>query len=475
MSHPAPIPASPSAVPRRTFLKTTAAAATAFALPRFGIAQAGGSANGKINVACIGIGNRGFYAVSELMKDPRVNLVAFCDVDRTLVETTYKRGAELKKGSQLTCADLPTVRLFRDYREMFATMADKIDAVTVSTPDHHHYPAAALAIKHGKHVYVEKPLTHTVGEARALRDAAKRKGVITQMGNQGRATEGIRLMKEWVGAGVIGEVREVHGWSPEFNDRYFLRPAALPLAAQTPPATLDWDLWCGPAEKRAYHETIAPVRWRGWWDFGNGMLGDWACHTLDAPFWALELGAPTSVEAKVSEVSDVVAPRSATVTYQFPARGQRPPVKLVWHEGPGMKPPAPRDWEDDAKKPGVPERGMFMVGSKHTLYAPGGRPDSPRLLGAAVMEEFKKNRPAPTLPRVAGGPMKEWLDAIAKQGPTPGSNFEYSVPLSEMVLLGVLAMRTGKKLEWDAKSGRVTNLPALNRYIEISARDGWKV
>jgi len=140
-----------------------------------------------------------------------------------------------------------------------------------------------------------------------------------------------------------------------------------------------------------------------------------------------------------------------------------------------MKPPAPRDWEDDAKKPGVPERGMFMVGSKHTLYAPGGRPDSPRLLGTAVMEEFKKNRPAPTLPRVAGGPMKEWLDAIAKQGPTPGSNFEYSVPLSEMVLLGVLAMRTGKKLEWDAKSGRVTNLPALNRYIEISARDGWKV
>ena len=254
---------------RRTFLKTSALATAAFSLPRFSIGQPGPSANGKINVACIGIGNRGFYAVSELMKDPRVNLVAFCDVDQTLVEKTYERGAALKKGSELTCADLPTVRLFRDYREMFATFADKFDAVTVSTPDHHHYPAAMLALKHGKHVYVEKPLTHTVGEARALRAMAKQKGVISQMGNQGRATEGIRLMREWVGAGVIGEVREVAAWSPEFNNTYFVRPEMLPLEKQTPPETLDWDLWCGPAEKRAYHSSIVPVRWRGWWKFGR--------------------------------------------------------------------------------------------------------------------------------------------------------------------------------------------------------------
>ena len=472
MAHPAP---SPSALPRRAFLRGSAAAAAAATLPRFSILRAGESPNGRLNVACIGIGNRGFYAVSELMKDPRVNLVALCDVDQDLVAKTYQRGAELKASSGLAGPDLPSVRLFRDYREMFATFAGRIDAVTVSTPDHHHYPAAALALRHGKHVYVEKPLTHTVGEARALRAAAQRAGVITQMGNQGRATEGIRLMKEWVDAGAIGDVREVHGWSPAFNDRYFRRPPALPRPAQTPPATLDWDLWCGPAERRDYHESIAPVRWRGWWDFGCGMLGDWACHTLDAPFWALELGSPSSVEAQVDEVSAVLTPRTARVTFRFPARGARPPVTLVWHEGDGMRPPKPRDWEDDAKKPGLPERGMFMLGSRHTLYAPGGRPDSPRLLGTAVMEEFKRNRPAPTLPRVAGGPLKEWLDAIIARGPRPGSNFEYSVPLSEMVLLGVLAMRTGRRLEWDGQAGRITNHPELNRLVEISARPGWRV
>ena len=460
---------------RRTFLKTSALATAAFTLPRFSIGQAGGSPNSKINVACIGIGNRGFFAVSELMKDPRVNLVAFCDVDQALVARTYQRGAELKKGSELTCADLPTVRLFRDYREMFAKFADKFDAVTVSTPDHHHYPAAMLALKHGKHVYVEKPLTHTVGEARALRAMAKQKGVVTQMGNQGRATEGIRLQREWVQAGVIGEVREVVAWSPEFNSTYFIRPESMPLEKQTPPETLDWDLWCGPAEKRAYHESIAPVRWRGWWHYGNGMLGDWACHTLDAPFWALDLGSPSSVEAKVSDVSDELTPRTAEVTYRFPARGKLPPVKLSWREGPGTKPRTPRLWEDDPKKPGLPERGMMMLGDKNTLYAPGGRPDSPRLVGTKAMDELKQNRPAPTIPRVVGGPMKEWLNAIAKEGPMPGSNFEYSVPLSEMVLLGVLAMRTGKKLEWDGKSGRITNDHSLNRYVDITARSGWKV
>jgi predicted dehydrogenase len=470
-------PANPrhSLPTRRTFLKSSAIAATAFSLPRFSIGQTGPSANSKINVACVGIGNRGFFAVSELMKDPRVNLVAFCDVDQLRVEDTHKKGAELKKTAELTCADLTTVPLFKDYREMFAKMGDKIDAVTVSTPDHHHYPAAMMAIQRGKHVYVEKPLTHSVGQARALRDAAKKKGVITQMGNQGRATEGIRLIKEWTDAGVLGEVREVHAWSPEFPERYFKRPDALPLAKQTPPPTLDWDLWLGPSEPRPYNELLTPLKWRGFWNFGNGMLGDWACHTLDGPFWALGLGAPSSVEAKVSEVSSEISPRTAEVTYRFPARGKRPPVVLKWFEGNGQLPPVPKRWEDDPKKPGLPERGMFMVGEKNTLFAPIGRPDSPRLLGTAVMEEFKKNRPAPTIPRVVGGPMKEWLDAIAKTGPMPGSNFEYSVPLSEMVLLGVVAVRTGKKLEWDAKAGKITNDPSLNKYINEKARAGWKV
>ncbi len=460
---------------RRTFLKTSTAAAVAFTLPRFSIGQTGPSANGKLNVACIGIGNRGFYCVSELMKDPRVNIVAFCDVDEELVNKTYAKGAELKKTAELTCADLPTVPLFKDYREMFAKMGDVIDAVTVSTPDHHHYPAAMMAIKRGKHVYVEKPLTHSVAEARALRDAAKKKGIISQMGNQGRATDGIRLMKEWVDAGALGDVREVNAWSPPFPERYFKRPAAVPLAAEQPPPTLAWDLWLGPAEKRAYNSLYTPEKWRGWWDFGNGMLGDWACHTLDGPFWALGLGAPTSVEAKVSAVSKYNSPETAEVTYKFPARGKRPPVTLKWFEGAGKKPATPAKWEDDPKKPGLPDRGMFMVGDKNTLFAPIGRPDSPRLIPNATMEEFKKNRPPATIPRVVGGPLKEWVNAILKVGPIPGSNFEYSVPLSEMVLLGVIAVKTGKRLEWDAKAGKITNDRSLNKHVAITARDGWKV
>ncbi len=466
---------APDAASRRRFLKASALAATAFTLPRFSIGQSGGSANGKINVACIGIANRGWFAVSELMKDPRVNVVALCDVDQVHVQSTYKKGAELKKNSALTCRDLSSGRLFADYREMFAQMADKIDAVTVSTPDHHHFPAAMMAVQRGKHVYVEKPLTHSVGEARALRAAAKQHGIISQMGNQGRATEGIRLMKEWVNAGVIGEVRAVQAWSPTFNAHYFERPAALPLAVQTPPATLNWDLWLGPAAVRPYHESIAPVRWRGWWNFGNGMLGDWACHTLDAPFWALDLGAPTAVDVEVGSVHAEMVPEWAELTYTFPARGQRPPVTLKWLEGERKKPAAPRGWQDDAKKSGFPARGMIMFGSKHALIAPGGRPDSPRLVENAAWEEFKKNRPPATIPRVIGGPMKEWLDEIARTGPLPGSNFEYSVPLSEMVLLGVLAMRTGKRIEWDAQAGRVTNDPGLNALVSVQARAGWKV
>ncbi len=460
---------------RRTFLKSSAAAASVFVLPRFSIGQPGPAPSSKISVACIGIGGRGWFAISELMKDPRVNLVAVCDVDQKQTQATYLKAAELKKQAELRCNELSSVPFFKDYREMFAQHGDKFDAVTISTPDHHHYPAAMIAIQRGKHVYVEKPLTHSVGEARALREAAKKKGIISQMGNQGRATEGIRLIREWTQAGVLGDVREVHAWGPEIPEPYFKRPAALPLGPQTPPATLDWNLWIGPSEMRPYHELLAPRKWRGWWPFGSGMLGDWGCHTLDAPFWALDLGVPTSVEADVSAVSADLIPEWAEVTYRFPARGKRPAVVMKWFEGERKKPGVPKNWEDDPAKPGLPERGMLMLGDKNTLYAPNGRPDSPRLLGAAAMEELKQSRPARTISRVTGGPMTEWLNAIAGTGPTPGSNFEYSVPLSEMVLLGVLAVRTGKRIEWDAKSGTITNDRSLNNYVATAARDGWKI
>lgn len=470
-----PLMKSPSFRPtRRDFLKTSALATAAFTLPRFAIGQTGTPANSKLNVACIGVAGRGWFAVSELLKMPNVNIVALCDVDRARADATVKHSVEFKKSADLT-VDLVDVPIFQDYREMFAKMSDKIDAVTVSTPDHHHFPAAMMAIQRGKHVYVEKPLTHSVGEARALRAAAKAKGIVSQMGNQGRATEGIRLIREWTKAGVLGEVREVHAWSPEFPERYFKRPASLPLPPEEQPSTIDWDVWNGPADPMPYSSLLHPEKWRGFWNYGNGMLGDWACHTLDGPFWALDLGAPSSVEAKVSSVG-ALAPETAEVTFKFPARGNLPPVTLKWFEGTGQKPPVPATWEDDpqAKQPGLPERGMFMLGDKNTLFAPIGRPDSPRLIPTKAMAEFT-NRPPKTIPRVIGGPMKEWVDAIAARGPMPGSNFEYSAQLSEMVLLGVVAVRSGKKLEWDAKHGKITNDPALNKLIEIKARSGWKV
>jgi len=459
---------------RRAFIKTALAATAAFSLPRFAIGKPGPQSGSKLNVACIGVGNRGWFALSEVLSNPNINLVAICDVDQALVESTYKRAAKFQKDAELDGPNLAKIPLYKDYREMFAKIGGKIDAVTISTPDHHHYPAGMLAIKNGKHVYIEKPLTRVIGEGRALLKAARQHGVITQMGNQGRATQGIRLIREWTQAGVLGQVREVHAWGPAFTDgRYFKRPASLPVPAEKPPPTLDWNLWLGPAENRPYNRIYAPRMWRGWWDFGTGMLGDWGCHTLDGPFWALDLGAPRAIEAKVSEANGVLIPKWAVVTYQFPARGNLPPVTLKWYEGEQETPPKPERW--NAGDPFPPSRGMVMLGDKNTLYAPNGRPDSPRLLPNATMEEFKKNRPPSTIQPIKGGPLVEWVNAIRGAGPQPGSNFEYSVPLNEVVLLGALAVRTGKKIEWDAAAGAVRNDPSLAPLVEIKARPGWRV
>jgi len=457
---------------RRDFLKTSLAAAAVFSLPRFAIGKSGPQAGSKLNVACIGVGNRGWFAVSEILSNPNVNLVAICDVDQTLVKDTYAKAKKFQKGNEIKGPALEKIPLFNDYREMFAKIAGKIDAVTISTPDHHHYPAGMLAIKNGKHVYIEKPLTRRIAEARALLEAARKHGVVTQMGNQGRATQGIRLMREWTKAGVLGQVREVHAWAPPFPERYFKRPASLPLAAEKTPDTLAWDMWLGPAESRPYNSLYQPEKWRGWWDFGSGMLGDWGAHTLEGPWWSLDLGAPATIEADVSEANGILSPEWAVVTYQFPARGELPPVTLKWFEGSEKTPPQPERWD---KGEPFPERGMLMLGDKNTLYAPGGRPDSPRLVPKAAMEQFKKNRPPSTIPLVKGGPLVEWINAARGEGPKPGSNFEHSVPLTEMILLGALAVRTGKKIEWDTKAGKILNDPSLAPLVEIQAREGWRV
>ena len=443
------------ALSRRQFLQTSAAAASLFMLPRFAIAQPGPAASRKLNLAFIGGGGIADIAFDGCLGE---NYVAICDVDDARAAANF--------------AKYPDAKRFKDFRVMLDKMNHEIDAVVVSTPDHIHFSAAYLAMQLGKHVYVQKPLTHDIWQARTLRRAASHYKVISQMGNQGHATEGIRLVKEWYEAGVLGEVREVHAWfdGPDFvGAPYFRIPASFPPPTAPVPATLDWDLWLGPVKKRPYSPAYGPLTWRGFWDFGCGELGDWACHTLDAPFWALDLDAPTRVSVENLEpIAEGFVPRSSHLKFEFPARGTKVPVALHWYDG-GQHPAAPLDW--DRKQP-FPKSGMLMIGDKGTLMT-GGRPDSPRLLSDSVWEEFKLNQPAKTIPRVKGGPFQEWLRAIKNEGPLPGSNFDYAARLTEMSLVGVMAQRTNLDIEWDAANMRVTNHQGMERIVRQPARRGW--
>lgn len=410
-------------------------------------------------MALVGFGpGQAQHAATEAARE---NVVAVCDID------TRQSDAVLKGllGKQI---DLGGARRFQDFRRMLDAMGKEIDAVVVTVPDHSHFPIAMACMQAGKAVMVEKPLTHTVWESRELQKAADHYGVVTQMGNQGRTTEGIRLAREWTQAGVLGEVREVVATGPVLDRTWFRRPDALPVTEEPIPDGLDWDLWLGTAQHHPYNHRYHPRWWRGWWDFGSGGLGDWGAHTLEAPWWALDLGAPAAVSAEVANPNPVHVPDGgAVVTYEFPARGALPPVTLKWYEGPGM--PLPADF-GGGELPGG--RAMFMLGSKATLMN-GGRPDSPRIIPEAKMQELEGSLPPKTIPRVQGGPHQEFFRAVKGEGPPPGSQFAHAGPLTEFLLLGVIAMRTGKRLEWDAKNFRITNAPELNCLLRNEPRPGW--
>lgn len=441
---------------RRNFL-TSAAALTAgcWLAPRFAIGNPGRSANSRINIACIGVGGRGAINVQSLAGE---NIVALCDVDDQSAAESFKAHPDAKR--------------FRDFRQMLDKMGKEIDAVVVSTPDHTHFAATMASMELGKHVLCEKPLAHTVWEVRTMKKAARHHKVITQMGNQGHATEGIRYVKEWVDAGVLGHVREVTAWlkGVNFGSRFFRKPDVFPPPAMPVPDHLDWDLWLGPCPKDiAYNPVYHPRCWRGFYGFGGGLVGDWSCHTLDAPFWALGLGMPTVVESEhKSGGSTDMAPEASILRYEFPARGDKPPVVLHWHEG-DPKPAIRETW--GLKELG--EDGMIMTGDKACLMT-GGRPDSPRLIPDETWKEFRRNLPPKTIPRIKGGHYGEWTDAIRGDGPQPGSNFDYGADLTEMVLLGVLAQRFGGRIEYDAANMRITNRPELNAYLRLPAREGWR-
>lgn len=445
-----------SKLTRRRFVAGTSAALTTSAvLHRSGIAQSTASANGKLNIALIGVGGRGG---SNLKGCSGENIVALCDVSDEMAAKAFDQ--------------YPNARRFKDFRVMLDTMENEIDAVVVSTPDHTHFVATMDAMRRGKHVYVEKPLTHNIWQARTLRKAARHYNVVSQMGNQGHASNGIRTVKEWTDAGVIGNVSEVDAWlpGPGFTGRYFLKPEQFPLKAETVPADLDWNLWQGPVAERPYNHFYTPRSWRCWWDYGCGLLGDWACHTLYAPFWALQLGIPMAAEPeKRAESIAGFIPDQSIVRFEFPARGNRPAVTLRWHEG-GLQPAIKPEW--GLEKLG--RSGMIMSGDKTSLVT-GNRPDNPKLLlPREELDAFRKNPPAQTIQRVQGGPCAEWIAAIKGDGPTPGSNFDYAAQLTEMILIGVLAQRSGKRIEWDAENMQVTNHPELNTYVKEPVRKGWE-
>ena len=448
---------------RRKFLKTsTAAASTAFSfmiVQRHVLGGPGQTApSERPNIAGIGCGGMGGGDIATFTK-LGANVVALCAVDAPRAAGTFNAH--------------PNARQYNDFREMIDKEAKNIDAVTVGTPDHIHGVAAMAAIKAGKHVYVQKPLTHTLLECRELTKAAKKAGVVTSMGNQGHASEGSRLTNEWIQAGIIGDVREVHVWSDRAG-RLWKQGIARPTDTPPVPATLDWNLWLGPARERPYHPAYAPHNWRGWWDYGTGALGDMGCHIIDHPVWALNLGAPTTVEARTTLDGSFIDqnkpnfdsfPIAAIITYEFPARGQLPPVKMTWYDG-GLMPPTPSEMTAGQR---LPDNGVLYVGSKGKMYhsSHGGMP---QLLPGSLTEQ---SRSVPKSIERSPGHYEEWYQAL-KGGKRPVDNFDYAGPMTETVLLGVLSLRSpGNRLEWDSDQMKVKNAPELNQFVHKEYRAGW--
>jgi len=358
----------------------------------------------------------------------------------------------------------PRAKTFHDFRRMLDELHGQIDAVIVTTPDHTHALIAKAAMEQGKHVYCEKPLTHSIHEARVLAETAARHKLATQMGNAGHSSEGTRRVVELIHADAIGPVREVHAWTnrpiwPQGIDRPGGRPPA--------PSSLHWDLWLGPAPERPYHPAYHPFKWRGFWDFGTGALGDMGCHIIDAAFWALDLRDPRSVEAESPPLSahPETAPAWSIVRFEFPARGSRPPVKLLWYDGGKLPPPELFDGHTPSKD----SNGSIFVGAKGRLLVQreGGR--SYRLLPERDFAGFVA--PKPTLPRSIGH-HAEWIEAC-KTGKPTGTSFDYSGPLTELVLLGNVALRVGRKIEWDASSARSTSGSIDDLFIHRDNRPGW--
>jgi predicted dehydrogenase len=402
------------------------------------------SPNSKIQFASVGVGGKGSSDSGDAGNSG--DMVAICDIDDNTLGKAGERYGNAKK--------------YNDFRKMLEEMGDKIDAVTVSTPDHTHAVAALAAMKLKKAVFCQKPLTHSVHEARLMRETAAKMGVATQMGNQGTANNALRSATRAVQTGMIGPVKEAHIWTNRP-----IWPQGIGRPAETPPCPqhVHWDLWLGPAKERPYHPAYHPFKWRGWWDFGTGALGDMACHTFNMPFMALKLGYPTSIVAETDEINPETFPKGSKITFEFPARGDLVPVKVVWYDG-GNKPAA--ELLQGEKLSGS---GAVLVGEKGSILSTDDYCGSYKVLG---QPDFKQPEPEVKSP----GHFKEWVDAIKNpSGPKAMSNFDYAGFLTEIILLGNVAMRVGKKIEWDGPNMKATNCPEAEQYVKKEYRKGWEL
>ncbi len=446
---------------RRRFLKgITAASAGTIAFPNLLLRAQDTPASKRLGIACVGVGGKGF---SDMVNSSFENeIVAICDVDANMLAKAAER--------------FPQAKQYRDFRQMLDEQESSIDAVTVSTPDHSHYPAAMHAIGLGKHVMVQKPLVNTLWEADELHKAAKKKGVITQMGNQGHTFEENRVLKEWFQADVVGKISEIHVWT---NRPIWPQGGSAILKPGDAPEFLDWKLWLAQTPDKPYSPDVHPFAWRGFYEWGSGALGDMGCHNLDPLVWALGLGVPNKIEATAENLTDVAWPTGAKVVYVWndvPGHGE---ITLYWYEGKNAdgspaKPPAPKELGNQE----LSATGFYVVGADGVLYNQGDQASNLTILPENRSKEFLASPPPKTLERspTPGDPQKEWSLAIKQGKAFPFmSDFDYAVPLTELCLLGNLAICTGKPIEWDQEKFQAIGNDEANKLIKRPAyRDGWE-
>jgi len=448
---------------RRCFLGGLSTGAAAYWVAGRSSFAVSDSPNERLNLAGIGVGGKGDSDITQAGKFGDV--VAICDIDDVRLDKKAK--------------EFPKAKKYNDYRKLLDEMGREIDAVVVSTPDHHHAPACLRAMRMGKHAYCQKPLTHTPAEARLMRETARQFNVQTQMGNQGTASDGFRAGVELVQSGAVGPIREVHAWTNRPFKYWKQAPDIVARPQEMPPIPpyVHWDLFLGPAPQRPYHPVYHPHNWRGWWDFGTGSLGDMACHTANLAFKSLKLDLPQRVSAVSGEINPETYPAWATITYEFPARGDLPPVKFTWYEGAkdGQRNLPAADLLQGEQ---ASDSGMIFIGEKGAIFTPNDYGGEQVLLPRKEYEGFQ--RPEPTIERLGSSDSdmhqkREWIRAILEGGPAPMSNFDYASRMTESMILGNVAVRLGKTLEYDGKTGAVTNCPEASAIIHGTYRKGWEI